>query len=376
MRFILLIIFIFSCIGTFAQDTISDYIKALFVIEDYDGIIKTADSKNPETLTSASLYYAGLAHFMKKNDSAAIIYFDRSISKNPHFAPVYYYKGLSLSFLGGDDEALKHFEAAARLDPKVPDYFIKAAEMHIEKGNVTEAKALLEKALEVNEKDAVIYMLLADAHNRIGAGTEAQDLYYRCLYKADPKSVGFTDCLYNVAFFEMEKGNYYDAEIVLKSLLDLDPSDYHAIEKLMQVYMYDNYEPGVQELRQVMYEAYQKKVLPDDMREQFCFDELTLDGKTVKVCEKFAQPADETFQKHIFYVLKEDGTLDYTVQTEQNSAVKALGKGYYLTKTKDKDHSIYMNTTYDNVIDYQQLKRDVQRVMQNKIEPTRVIKLK
>ena len=356
-----------------SSDTITDYIKAMFITEQYDQMIQEGQKHKPDSLSATALFYVGLANFMRNNDSMASFYLEKSIGKNPFYSNAYYYNGLALSFQKKYNEALTHLRAALKLEPQISDYTRAIGDLFFTVGMMDSALTNYYKAIDMDGRQTDLYLKVADIHLQRKESQEARNIYYECLYRGDPKSPYFNDCLYNVAFYEMKDGKYPDAEMALTTLLNNNPDDYQAIEKLIQVYFQLGKGGYVQDLRRKLYEGYKDSKLPEEMKEQFCFDEFNYRGLTIKACEIFAEPKEQTFQKHIFYILKPDGTTDYTIQTEQNSAVRAMNKSFYLTKTQGDKHYIYMNILFDDEIQYNELKRGLQDIIREKAQPTRVV---
>ena len=356
-----------------STDTITDYIKAMFITEQYDQMILEGKKHKPDSLSATALFYVGLANFMRNNDSMASFYLEKSIEKNPFYSNAYYYNGLALSFQKKYNEALTHLRAALKLEPQISDYTRAIGDLFFTVGMTDSALTNYYKAIDMDGSQTDLYLKVADIHLQRKEPQQARNIYYECLYRGDPKSTYYNDCLYNVAFYEMKDGKYTDAEMALTTLLNNNPDDYQAIEKLIQVYFQLVKGGYIQEMRKKLYAAYKDNKLPEEMREQFCFDEFNYRGLTIKACEKFAEPKEQTFQKHIFYILKPDGTVDYTIQTEQNSAVRAMNKSFYLTKTQDNKHYIYMNILFDDEIQYHELKRGLQDIIREKVQPTRVV---
>lgn len=358
------------------DDSVSTYLKALYAAENFDEIIAHAGEYEFQSLNSTSCYYIGLAHFMKQQDSLSLIYFKRSITLNPFFPEVYYYSGLSLTYMEAYDEAITYFGAGLKIVPDEADYHEALAEAYYFNQQPDSAMTHLETAASLNAGRGDLYLKMADIYMDYSLPDKALEVYYQCLYKADPDDEKYFDCLYNIGYLEYQNGNYDDAELALTTLLSSRPDDYQAIEKLIQVYFATKKGMLVQKLRTKLYGAHWKNELPPYMKDAFCFDQFDWNEYRVMAYEHFAEPKEQLYYKHIFHVFDKDENEIYTIQTERNAAVVASGKAYYIGKTDQHNHYIYFDSQLASNFTYSTLKSMVTSIMDDKLEPTEIQEIK
>lgn len=367
----ILLLFPFTAIFAQDQDTLDDYITRQFIAENFEELRNTAQAHDMEDLGAMSLYYIGLAYFSNEQDSTAGSFFDASIMKYPHQSNVYYYRGLTFLYAEVYNEAIRYFNAAAKISTKEPDYYEALSEAYFFKGKSDSAIMMLEKALALDDPRDDVFLKLADLHLENDDHESALKVYYDCLYSADPESQHYRDCLYNIAYFEYENGNYEEAEMALNDLLTRDPDDFKAMEKLLQVYFSMKKFENIRNLRLDLYQAYKKNELPGPMSSMFCFDQFNVKEYRVKAYEFFAEPSVGHPYKHVFFVTNEEDTISFTIQTEHNKSVAAQGKTYVLTMIKDDQKSVFNDYMYDKVLDYGDLVAHIEKVIKGKTEPSR-----
>jgi tetratricopeptide (TPR) repeat protein len=86
---------------------------------------------------------AGVAAYQKKDWQTALAEFEGVVKQNPTFAGGHFMLGRVLSQLGRNDEALKAFREAVRLEPTNAGYAVAAAQAMLEKGLANDAAAAL-----------------------------------------------------------------------------------------------------------------------------------------------------------------------------------------------------------------------------------------
>lgn len=96
----------------------------------------------------------GVRHLVSGNHQAAILVFDRVLSRDPHHVLALSAKGSALASLGRPREALKCFERAIDLDPETAEHYRNAALRQLELDEPELARNLLEQALQLNGEQA------------------------------------------------------------------------------------------------------------------------------------------------------------------------------------------------------------------------------
>ncbi len=143
--------------------------------------------------------------------------------------------------------------------------------------------------------------------------------------------------------------------------------------------------------KKILYEAYEKKQLPDGLDEYFNFDFFTHENKNIWGYEWLEElPEDRfsrSFSKVVYYVYStnKDGTdkdLLYRLHVVMfhNSNPKKMGFDYVLTKHVDTARGEAAGTlysyTYLEDIDYSKLKSDVKKVLNGDLGYQKIAKSK
>ena len=88
----------------------------------YDKVIEQYASKSKD-LSAKSLYYVGLAYYMKEDDNNCIKFMDFSISKDSKDPAPFYIKASTLNYMKKYDEAVKGFQSAITLKADDAEFY-------------------------------------------------------------------------------------------------------------------------------------------------------------------------------------------------------------------------------------------------------------
>ncbi|MEL1245897.1 tetratricopeptide repeat protein [Flavobacterium sp. DGU11] len=122
MKFILTLLLTISTMSIFAQGKVDDEIKALSGNKQYEKIIEQYASRSGEC-SAKSLYYIGLAYYMKEDDNSCIKFMDMSIGKDAKDPAPHYIKGSTLNYMDKYDEAIRSFQTAISLKEDNGEYY-------------------------------------------------------------------------------------------------------------------------------------------------------------------------------------------------------------------------------------------------------------
>lgn len=321
-----------------AQDKITDELKILSENKEYDKIIEhAAKSKD---YSARSLYYIGLAYYMKENDKDCIRFMDLSIDKNAKDPAPHYIKGSTLNYMGKYSEAAKCFQTAISLNSEDAVFYSGLGDSyyHLEKNEL--ALEAYRTATEKNGCPDRPYSMIAQIYSDLKENDKALEAFYIAKSKISKESDSYTNALFNIGVLESLKGNYDKAEPLFIELIQLDPTDYHSYAKLIQVYFHRKEYDKVKPYKDKLYEAHKSGKLKDNLKDMFCFDQFKWNDYLVQVFERYEnENKGAIYNKHIFYVIDNAGEIVFRVQTEFSPvSVELGGPKYILCANKGSIH--------------------------------------
>jgi len=119
-----------------------------------------------------------------------------------------YIEGLKHKMLGNLDNAIQYFNNCLEISPKSAAVLYELANIHTIKGDLTSAKALLEKAILINSENKWYKLLLAQIYQGNKQYVEASKIYSE-LIKSDPENID----LYYMNALLLTSGEKYDEAI-------------------------------------------------------------------------------------------------------------------------------------------------------------------
>jgi tetratricopeptide (TPR) repeat protein len=125
------------------------------------------------------------ASIAQKNWQAALTQLDARIATNPRDAQAKFKRANVLVHLNRDDEAIEAFTELTQLYPELPEPYNNLATLYARQGRLTEARAALEMATQVNPNYGLAFENLGDLYLRLA------DAAYRraeSLGKASPRT--------------------------------------------------------------------------------------------------------------------------------------------------------------------------------------------
>lgn len=365
---ILLAVFCFQNI-LFAQIDKSEELKTLFESEEYDKIIKEY-SKDREQLSAKSIYFIGMAHYMKEEDERCIEMMNLSIQKDDTYPDPFFIKGMTLNYLGKFNEAIATFEQAINIYPDKSDYFSGLGDSYFSIEEYDKALSAYQESIRKDDPVERPFTMIPQIYSAQGKNVEALEAFYTAKQNISKEGNSYINILYNIGLSELLQDNYDKAESAFKELIELYPEDYSSYAKLIQIYYakkeYDKATP----YRKSLYEAYDKEALPDNLKEMFCFDQFDWRDKLIQVFERFEEKEGELYYKHIFYVVNQQDELEFKLQTENSPiSVELGGPKYLIGMEKDGEHSTF-NYGFDEDFEYDDLKETIIEILEDRIKPT------
>ena len=353
----------------FAQDKISDELKALTDNKQYDKIISQYASKCNDC-SAKSLYYIGLAYYMKEDDNNCLKFMDKAIDKDAKDPKPFYIKASTLNYMKKYDEAIKSFQVAISLKPDNAEYYSGLGDSYYNLEKLDLSLDAYKKATEQRDCPDRPYSYIAQIYSDQKNNEKALEAFYVAKSKISKESSSYQNALFNIGLLESLKGNYDKAEPAFVELLQLDPTDYHTHAKLIQIYYnrkeYDKAKP----YKDKLYAAFKKGELKGNMKDMFCFDQFKWNDKLIQAFERFEEGSNDIYNKHVFYVVNQADKIEYRIQTEFSPiSVEQGGSKYLLCRTKGDTHSTY-NIGFNDNFKYDDLKKSVIDILEEKVKPT------
>lgn len=356
------------CCAVFAQNDPTDTLKALINSKQYDKIV--TDYAGTQDYPAKSLYYIGLAYFMKSDDNNCLLFMDRSIAKDANDPQPHFIKAGTLNYMERYSDAIKEFESAIALNAGKAEYYEGLGDAYNGLKQRDLAIASYKKAVEKNEAGSRPYAMIAQIYSEQQQKDKALEVYYQAKGKIAKTSKSYLDALFNIGLFEYQLKAYDKAAAALIELIELAPDDYHARAKLIQVYYATKDYEKAQPYRAQLYAAHQKGLLKENVSEMFCFDQFTWNNRLIQAYERYEKgPKSDIFIKHLFYVVDQEDNVEYTIQTEYSPLAKELGGPQYLLCSTRGDTHATFNIGFNDDFEYDALKKSVIAVLDGKLKP-------
>lgn len=354
----------------FAQDKTTTDLKALSANNKYDTIIEQYAPKSKD-YSAKSLYYIGLAYYMKEEDSNCIKFMNLAIDKDPKDPAPYYIKASTLNYMEQYDEAIKNFQSAINLKSDDAVFYSGLGDSYYNLKKLDLALESYKKAIEQKDCPDRPYSFVAQIYSDQKNNDKALEAFYIEKSKIDKTSTSYINALFNIGLLESLNGNYEKAEPAFLELLQLDPTDYHSYAKLIQIYYHRKEYEKAKPYRDKLYEAHKKGLLKDNLKDMFCYDQFKWNGKLIEAFERYeVGHKNDIYNKHIFYIIDNQGEIEFKIQTEYESiSVEHGGPKYLLCMQKGETHSTF-NIGFNDDLIYENLKKSVIDILEEKVKPT------
>lgn len=351
-----------------AQDDQTTVIQELYDNQKYDEIINGHASKAKE-YSAKTMYYIGMAYYMKADDNNCIKYMNMSIDKDPSDPDAHYIKGMTYNYMGQFDNAIKSFNKAIEIHKTNGEYYSGLGDSYFNLDNLDKALETYQKATKQENAPDRSFSMLPQIYNSLNQKDKALEAFYIAKEKISKETDSYINVLYNIGLLELIAENYEKAEKAFIELVELAPNDYHSYAKLIQIHYARKQYDKAERLRKKLYDAHRKGLLIDNMKDMFCFDQFKWNDKLIQVFEKFAEPEGELYYKHLFYVVNKDNEIEYRIQTENSViSVELGGPKYILGMDKGDTHSTF-NVGFNEDFKYDDLKSTVIEILEGKLTP-------
>jgi len=353
----------------FSQDKITYELKTLTDSKQYGKIISQYASKCSDC-SAKSLYYIGLAYYMKEDDNSCLKFMISSINKNPKDPAPNYITASTLNYMKKYEEAIEYFNQAIDLEPTKANNYSGLGDSYYNLEKLDLALDAYKKATEQKECEDRAYSYIAQIYSDQKNNEKALEAFYVAKSKISKESNSYQNALFNIGLLESLKGNYDKAEPAFVELLQLDPTDFHTYSKLIQIYYHREEYEKAKPYKDILFTAYKKEELKGNMKDMYCFDQFKWNDKLIQAFERFEDGSKDVYNKHVFYIVNHDGNIDYRIQTEYSPiSVEQGGPKYLLCRTMGDTHSTY-NIGFNDNLKYDDLKTSVIAVLEEKVKPT------
>jgi len=352
----------------FAQDKITGELKALYEGKQYDNIIGHYTS-NSKDYTAKSLYYIGLAYYMKEDDNNCLKFINLSLDKDPKEPAPYYIKASTLNYMHKYPEAIINFNSAINLKADDAEFYSGLGDSYYSSEKLDSALQAYKKATELIHCPDRPYSMVAQIYSDQNKNDKALEAFYIAKQKINKQGNSYINALFNIGLLEVQNGNYDKAEPAFLELLALSPDDYHSYAKLIQIYYHQKDYAKAKPYKDKLYDAHKNGLLKGNLSDMFCFDQFKWHDKLIMAFERFQESAKDVYNKHLFYVMGPGDKAEYSIQTEFSPiSVEQGGSKYLLCRQKGATHYTY-NIGFNDDFKYDDLKKSVIDILDEKVKP-------
>lgn len=237
-----------------------DYIKPFLEVEQLTTFKKLLED---DRKSKEALYYKGnFALYDLGDPDKAISYFEQVLEKDPNFILAYYDMAVAYREKGLQDEIIEKYQQALKINPKFPEALSNLGGQYFIKGKTEEAITYFKKALESYPNFIQAQSNLGAALNKLGRHKEALPhlnkalaldpefgvAYYNlgnanfglnqtqsaleAFNKAVELGVDFPSLHWKLYEIHKKEGRDKDAEKELNIILEIDPDNQEAKQKL------------------------------------------------------------------------------------------------------------------------------------------------
>jgi len=192
------------CLTLLGQDKITDVLKTLSDNKQYDKIIEQ-HSSNSKDYSAKSLYFIGLAYYMKEDDDNSIKFMNQSIDKNSEDPAPHYIKASTLNYMGKHNEAIKCFQIAINLKPDDAVFYSGLGDTYYQIGKLDLALESYKNATHQNECPDRPFSMMAQIYSDLNENDKALEAFYTAKSKISKESNSYINALFNIGLFELLK---------------------------------------------------------------------------------------------------------------------------------------------------------------------------
>lgn len=351
----------------------TDKLKQLYFDKEYTKIIEFKPKKEKE-MSSNSLFFKGMAHYLTENDLKAIQYLDMAIEKGPASADMYYYKAMCMYYLEDHEGATPNFNKAKEMLPGEPDFWLYTAHNYMRQEMYDSAVYNYKRACLLEKDNPKLKIYLAGAYHDMKNYEKALKAYQDAFDMLKTKSNRYQNTLYNIGLCQFKLDRYEDAEKTFEDLIDIFPEDYHGVAKLIQVkYALGKYSETVV-LKEILRDHRKDENFPTHMTDKFCTAQMKWNGDKVHVWERYENDDEQLFPWwHKSHVSDDDAQVyKKVISILDTIQLKENGKEvYHLYKIEDDSLYKYGHYSYSKGYDYKEYEQAVLQVLNDEVQPVK-----
>lgn len=373
MKNLLALTFLLIFVNGFTQtDKYTEKLKSLYLEEAYDKVIKFKASKT-EKMASQSIFYKAMAQYMTNNDAGALSLFDMAIEKGPADYDMYYYRGMTKYYLKKYESALGDLDKAIAMARPITDFYSGKAYVLYELEQTDSALVYFKKAAAMEDCGPRVFASIANIYSELKNYADAVTYYKKAIAKVEVSTSTHQVYNYNLGLNHQLNEDFDAANTVFLDHINLYPTDYHAISKLIQVRYQSGGWADTEELKTRMRQGYETNELPDYLSRMYCFDQFMYGDRKVLAFESYTYYEDDVFDwKHKFLIQDEEGEVDYKLLTVVDSTVEAGGV-YIFNLIKNDTLFVYDEYSYTDDSHYGIYKTMIKSMLSGEYEPVKII---
>jgi tetratricopeptide (TPR) repeat protein len=343
----------------------------LYNDKNYPDLVKF--EKKADKLTADELYMVGFAFFQLENDTKAIEFYNKAISKGLDNGAVHFYIGLSLSYLKKYEESLKEIDIALKKEPNNQEYMNQKGLIYKYQGQEDKALEFFEQATKLPNTYGEPFFWVAYVYHGKLDFKKALELYYVALERVPKENSYYLTTLQSIGQLEYTyTKDYVKSAKAYAQAVNIKPKDYEYYPKLIKAYNGAKEYSKADSVFGFMKIAYNNNELPEeDMKfKNVAIDEYEWNGRKMSVYKYLVDPKESLDISYKVYLLTEGGDkVERTFMVEQT--IQLPGGPKHLLCEKDKKTGTHLTYPYGwdtDVIPLDNLKKAVGLVLDGKMK--------
>lgn len=251
----------------------------------------------------ATVFQIAMAYFYMENDEQALKSFGQMALLSPADSRPWFFQGLILRYANDFASAEKAFLKASELAPKDEDNWYELGVLYYNAEKDTKAIAAFKKAISINPKHEQACYKLALNYMDADQAAKAYPLLLDSV-KTQPDNVNVH---YNFGQLCQNMGKSEEALTAFRKVVELDPNEWRAIEKLVQLNQALGNLKERDAARQLVFDLRTSgnvKALNEEPL--YIRDQFTCEGQLVMTCEYFEMKGERAI-RYSFVITNEMG---------------------------------------------------------------------
>ena len=187
-------------------------------------LFKEYTSATADVNSAEKLYYRGLIELWQESWAAALTYFQKATTKNPHYADAWFNVGYCYSKLGRHQDAIEAFKQAIRIKPDYAEAHYNLGVSYGKLGRYQDTIEAYKQAIRIKPDLAEAHCNLGVAYGKLGRHQDAIEAYKQAI-RIKPDDA---EAHYNLGLVYGSLGHYQEAIESLKQAIRIKPDDTEA----------------------------------------------------------------------------------------------------------------------------------------------------